>query len=99
MQSSDGETGAFIKESPCPFAFSASPPNPSARTSRCPKAKLEKIGAIRLVADQPGLPCRVSLTHAAVGDELLLLNYEHQPATTPYRARHAIYVSRASART
>ena len=59
---------------------------------------LEKIGAIRLVADQPGLPCRVSLGHAAVGDELLLLNYEHQPAPTPYRARHAIYVSRASTR-
>jgi hypothetical protein len=60
--------------------------------------ELEKIGAIRLVADQPGLPCRVSLAHAAVGDELLLLNYEHQPATTPYRARHAVYVGRASTR-
>jgi hypothetical protein len=59
-------------------------------------AELARIGAVRLVADQPGLPCRVSLAHAAVGDELLLLNYEHQPATTPYRARHAIYVSRSS---
>lgn len=60
--------------------------------------ELARIGAVRLVAGQPGLPCRVSLAHAAVGDELLLLNYEHQPATTPYRARHAIFVSRASAR-
>ena len=63
-----------------------------------PDDQLAGIGAIRLVADQPGLPCRVSLAHASVGDELLLLNYEHQPATTPYRARHAIYVSRASTR-
>ena len=59
-------------------------------------AELQRAGAIRLVADSPGLPCRVSLEHAAVGDEMLLLNYEHQPAQTPYRARHAIYVSRAS---
>lgn len=60
--------------------------------------QLAGIGAIRLVAEQPGLPCRVSLAHARVGDELLLLNHEHQPAATPYRARHAIYVSRASTR-
>jgi hypothetical protein len=59
-------------------------------------AELARAGAIRLVADSPGLPCRVSLEHAAPGDEMLLLNFEHQPAQTPYRARHAIYVSRAS---
>ena len=63
-----------------------------------PDAELTRVGAIRLVADSPGLPCRVSLEHAAVGDEMLLLNFEHQPAHTPYRARHAIYVSRASKR-
>ena len=57
---------------------------------------LEAIGAIRLRAAEPGLPCRVSLAHAAVGDELLLLNYEHQPTNTPYRSRHAIYVNRRS---
>jgi hypothetical protein len=61
-------------------------------------AELGAIGAIRVVAAEPGLPCRVSLTHAAVGDEVLLLNYEHQPGNTPYRARHAIYVSRSSTR-
>jgi hypothetical protein len=59
---------------------------------------LQAAGAIRLVAREPGLPCRVSLAHASVGDELLLLNYEHQPANTPYRARHAIYVNRRSTR-
>jgi hypothetical protein len=58
--------------------------------------ELGRAGAIRLVADSPDLPCRVSLAHAAIGDEMLLLNFEHQPAPTPYRARHAIYVSRAS---
>jgi hypothetical protein len=32
------------------------------------------------------------MKHAQLGEELLLLNYEHQPANTPYRATHAIYV-------
>ena len=58
--------------------------------------ELKARDALRLVAREPGLPCRVSLAHAAVGDELLLLNYEHQPTHTPYRSRHAIYVNRSS---
>ena len=58
--------------------------------------ELGAIGALRLVATEPGLPCRVSLRHAPVGDELLLLHYEHQTANTPYRASHAIYVCRSS---
>lgn len=40
----------------------------------------------------PGYPCRVSLQDAAVGETVLLMNYEHQPAPTPYRAAHAIFV-------
>ncbi len=63
-----------------------------------PDAELKAIGAVRSVADEPGLPCRVSLEHARVGDELLLINFEHQPGHTPYRSRHAIYVSRGSTR-
>jgi Protein of unknown function (DUF1203) len=53
-------------------------------------------GAVRVTAAEAGFPCRVSLKHAPVGDELLLLNYEHQDANTPYRASHAIYVARSS---
>lgn len=59
-------------------------------------AALREIGAIRSVVEGPGLPCRVSLKHAVLGDEILLLNYEHLPARSPYRARHAIYVARGS---
>jgi hypothetical protein len=54
------------------------------------------IRARRVVAGEGGYPCRVSLTHALPGEELVLLNYEHQPGHTPYRSRHAIYVRRAS---
>jgi len=44
-----------------------------------------------------GWPCRVTLDDAAAGERVLLLNYEHQPAATPFRAANAIYV-RESAR-
>ena len=42
---------------------------------------------------KPGFPCRVSLTDAEPGTRMLLLNYEHQDAATPYRSRHAIFVA------
>jgi hypothetical protein len=41
----------------------------------------------------PGFPCRISLEDADLGETVLLLNYEHQSADTPFRARHAIYVT------
>lgn len=41
---------------------------------------------------KPGFPCRVTLRDAEPGQRMLLLNYEHQSAATPYRASHAIFV-------
>ena len=50
-------------------------------------------GVKRYVADaKPGFPDRVEVRDAEPGETLLLLNYEHQPADTPYRASHAIFV-------
>lgn len=49
-------------------------------------------GAVRRIADGPGYPCRVSLTDARPGDELLLVNYEHLAVDSPYRMRFAIFV-------
>lgn len=55
--------------------------------------------AVRVRANaQPGYPCRVSLCDAEVGEELLLLPYEHQPARSPYRAGGPIYVRRDATR-
>lgn len=49
--------------------------------------------AMRRVADKkPGFPCRVSLADADVGEPVLLVHFEHQPADTPFRSSHAIYV-------
>jgi Protein of unknown function (DUF1203) len=43
-------------------------------------------------ARKPGYPCRISLTDAHEGDELLLVNYEHHAVHSPYRMRFAVYV-------
>lgn len=49
--------------------------------------------ALRRTVDAPNsFPCRVSLTDAAPGDEVLLVNYEHHPVETPYRSSFAVYV-------
>ncbi len=54
-------------------------------------AELEAQGAVRTNA--PGaVPCRISLTDATPGDEVILTNYEHLPVDSPYRMRFAIYV-------
>jgi hypothetical protein len=56
--------------------------------------ELAAHGAVRRIADErmPGYPCRISLTDARPGDELLLVNYEHHPVSSPYRMRFAVYV-------
>jgi len=54
--------------------------------------ELKARRAVRRVADSGGYPCRVSLTDAEPGAEVVLVHYEHQPADSPYRSSHAVYV-------
>jgi hypothetical protein len=55
--------------------------------------QLAERGAVRRVAaTKPGFPCRISLTDADVGDEVILAHYEHHAVASPFRASHAIYV-------
>jgi hypothetical protein len=50
-------------------------------------------GVKRYVADRkPGFPDRIEMRDAEIGEKLLLLNHVCQPADTPYRATHAIFV-------
>ena len=50
-------------------------------------------GVKRYLADKmPGFPDRIEMRDASVGERLLLLNHVCQPANTPYRAAHAIFV-------
>jgi hypothetical protein len=59
--------------------------------------ELQARGAVRQIADGTP-PCRISLTDARPGDELILVNYEHHPVDSPYRMRFAIYVRRGEAK-
>ena len=59
--------------------------------------QLARRGILRCVADEtPGFPCRISLEDAALGEELLLLSFRHQPADSPYNASGPIYVRRSA---
>ena len=54
---------------------------------------LARHGAQRIRVDRsPGYPDRIALRDAEPGEAMLLVNYTHQPAATPFRAGHAIYV-------
>jgi hypothetical protein len=75
-----------------PFRITGLPAEPFQHLFALDDAALRRHGAVRRIAADGGYPCRVSLTDAAPGDEVILVNYEHQDADTPYRARHAIYV-------
>jgi Protein of unknown function (DUF1203) len=50
-------------------------------------------GMVLVVADKkPSFPCRVSLKDADIGEDVLLLPYEHLSVVSPYRASGPIYV-------
>ncbi|TMI98715.1 MAG: DUF1203 domain-containing protein [Alphaproteobacteria bacterium] len=53
--------------------------------------ELRAHGAVRTKAPA-AVPCRISLTDATPGDEVILTNYEHHSVDSPYRMRFAIYV-------
>jgi hypothetical protein len=58
-----------------------------------PDQELARRGVLRCIADRnPGYPDRIEMRDAEIGEHLLLLNHACQPADTPYRATHAIFV-------
>ncbi|HEU4732943.1 MAG TPA: DUF1203 domain-containing protein [Kofleriaceae bacterium] len=58
-----------------------------------PDEALAAHGARRYVVDKtPGFPDRIELRDLEPGERALLVNFMHQPADTPYRASHAIFV-------
>lgn len=62
-------------------------------------ADLAAAGAKRYLVDtKPGFPDRVEVRDLDIGEQAILLNYEHQSADTPYRSRHAIFVREGASR-
>ncbi|TCP94508.1 uncharacterized protein DUF1203 [Sphingomonas sp. PP-CE-1A-559] len=50
-------------------------------------ASLAQAGARRYVVDaKPGFPDRIAVRDLEIGETAILINYEHQPADTPYRS-------------
>jgi hypothetical protein len=79
------------------FAVSSLPIEPFSPLFALDDDALARRGMLRVVADAPfAFPCRVTLDDAEPGERLILLNYEHQPAETPFRSAHAIYVREAA---
>lgn len=55
--------------------------------------ELAARNAKRYVANtMPGFPDRIEMRDAEPGERLILVNYVHQPAATPYHASHAVFV-------
>lgn len=75
------------------FRITGLDPAPFAHLFGLSDEALAAHGAVRYVA-QPAstLPDRVEVRDLAPGETALLVNYTHQPADTPYRASHAIFV-------
>src|SRR5437763_12238179 len=78
-------------EEPMSFRISGLPAENFDHLFALSDAELAAQGAVRRKAPD-AVPCRISLTDAIPGDEVILTNYEHHAVDSPYRMRFAIYV-------
>lgn len=75
-------------------------PAPFAHLFWQPEDALASQGVLRcIVQTADAYPDRIELRDAALGESVLLLNYTHQPAATPFRASHAIYLREGATQT
>ena len=75
------------------FRISGLSPDPFRHLYGLSDGELARHGARRYVVDAPhAYPDRIEMRDAAPGETVLLINHVSQPADTPYRASHAIFV-------
>ena len=75
------------------FRITGLSPEPFRSLFGLSEAELAARGVRRyLVDEKPGFPDRIEMREANPGETVLLLNHVCQPADTPYRASHAIFV-------
>lgn len=75
------------------FRITGLSPEPFRHLFGLSEEALAEHGAQRWTATQDSrLPDRIEVRDALPGETLLLVNHQHQPADTPYRAAHAIFV-------
>ncbi len=75
------------------FRITGLAPDPFRRFFGLPDAELAALGIKRYRVDsQPGFPDRIEMKDADIGQSVLLLNHVSQPAHSPYRACHGIFI-------
>lgn len=75
------------------FQIHALPPEQFEPLFALSDKKLANVRASKKIVDtNPGYPCRVSLADAEIGETVVLVNFVHQSAETPYQASHAIFI-------
>jgi hypothetical protein len=76
-----------------PFRISGLKPDPFEPLFGLSDEALGARGILRYRADESSsFPDRIEMRHALPGETVLLLNHTCQPAATPYRTTHAIFV-------
>lgn len=81
------------------FRIAGLDPAPLAHLHALTEDELNTQGVVRVrVEAANSAPCRISLDDAAIGEHVLLINYAHQPADTPYKQQGPIFVRETSTR-
>ncbi|KAA0254349.1 DUF1203 domain-containing protein [Acidobacteria bacterium ACD] len=80
------------------FRFHALPAELFLHLSDRTDEELAAVGVRRMVVDEnPGYPCRVSLSDGEVGEVVYLLSYVHHDVASPYRSAGPIFVREGAA--
>src|SRR5260370_23827129 len=80
------------------FALKGLPPAAFQRWFQASGPELAAAGGRLITVDEDfGYPCRVSLTDAAVGEQVLLIPYQHVAGPSPYQAIGPVFVRRDAA--
>src|SRR5215510_9063186 len=88
-----GNLAEGVSKMRTPFQISAVPIEEFSSLLSQTDDELRLLGGRRIVVDEkPGYPCRVSLVDAELGEEVLLVPFEHHGVNSPYRASGPIFV-------
>lgn len=81
------------------FQITGLDPAPFAHLHALSDEQLASGGMSRVRVEQKNVaPCRVSLDDAEIGEAVILLNFTHQAADTPYNQQGPIFVSETGTR-
>lgn len=59
------------------------------------QTRLSSIGVVKKVVDEnPGYPCRVGLEDVEIGEEVILLSFQHHKTKSPYQASGPIFIGK-----